>query len=175
MNIFPPSVNVKRHLDGQLSINLHTESYYQYYLKTRFSLSHRKEAACIKHVAGESLHRAHFHVSVASQERSYSCYIQSLLIWGGGRGNPGLVCNFPAWLMPPTYHRKAKARPDIYLWGRSKAWESHSSQACIYSPAARRARDQRDYFCSCARTHIMFIRASSRHCIMGRFFLSFSC
>lgn len=70
---------------------VHTEGYYLYYLYTGFSVSHRKEAACIKHFC-----RAHFRVSVASQERSYSCYTQSLLIWGGGRGSPGLVCNFPA-------------------------------------------------------------------------------
>lgn len=75
-----------------------------------------QEGRCLyhTHVAVDYI-RAYFHVSVPSQETSYSCYIQSLLIWGGGRGSPGLVCNFPAWLMPPAHHRKAKARPDIYL------------------------------------------------------------
>lgn len=108
---------------------------------------------------------------VSSQERSYSCYIQSLLIWGGGGGSPGLVCNFPAWLMPPAHHRKAKERPDIYLWGCSKAWESRSSQACIYSPAAmRQATDQRDYFCTAQEHthHIHILYTSSRLCVHAR-------
>ncbi len=151
MKIFPLSVMINSYL-----VSILTQSYYLYYQYYWFSVNHRKEDACITHTSLQTLYIRAFSCfcSFTVDYSSYSCYIQSLLIWGGGRGSPGLVCNFPAWLMPPAHHRKAKARPDVYLWGCSKAWESRSSQACIYSPAAQTSETISALL---KNTHIIFI------------------
>lgn len=110
--------------------------------------------------------------SVASQERSYSCYMQSLLIWGGGRGSPGLVCNFPAWLMPPTHHRNQK-QGQIYICEGAARRGRAAVHRPVFTAQLQWDRPETSETISVLRKNTYNVHTCTmfqKHCIMGRLY-----
>ncbi len=143
MKIFPLSVMINSYL-----VSLLTQSYYLYYQYYWFSVNHT-------HIAADSLHKIIFSCfcSFTVDYSSYSCYIQSLLIWGGGRGSPGLVCNFlPGWCHPLTTEKQKQGQ--MYICeGAARRGRAAAHRPVFTAQLHRPAR----LFLHCSRTHIRFI------------------
>lgn len=115
INVFPPSLNVNRNLDGHLpSAYLHTESYYVVISTIGFHVITGRKLL-VSHTSLQTRYMEQIFMFLLPHRRGVILVTSSHYLFGvEAEGETGLVCNLAAWPMPPAHHRKAKARPYIH-------------------------------------------------------------